>query len=79
MRKNWGISIPLSRKVSLMATSRKSATSGTRRGGRSKYRSVVHKARGAFHPRVQKVGPEHFGLVCIDCAKARSKFMVVDF
>jgi transposase len=62
-----------------MTTTRKSATTRTRRRGRSKYRSVVHKARGTFHPRVQKVGPEHFGLVCIDCAKARSKFMVVDF
>lgn len=59
-----------------MATTRKSATTRTRR---RKLQSVVHKPRGAFHPRVQKVGPEHFGLVCIDCAKARSKFMVTDF
>jgi transposase len=62
-----------------MTTSHKSATTGARRRGRSKFQSVVHKERGAFHPRVQKVGPEHFGLVCIDCAKARSKFIVVDF
>jgi transposase len=39
----------------------------------------VHKPRGQFHSRVQAVGPEHFGIVCVDCAKARSKFMVVDF
>jgi transposase len=32
-----------------------------------------------LHPRVQKVGPEHFGIVCFDCAKARSKFLVADF
>jgi transposase len=32
-----------------------------------------------LHPRVQKVGPEHFGIVCFDCAKARSKFLLADF
>jgi transposase len=25
------------------------------------------------------VGPEHFGIVCCDCAKARSKFLLADF
>jgi transposase len=28
---------------------------------------------------VQAVGPEHFGIVSIDCAKARSKFLLADF
>lgn len=28
---------------------------------------------------MQKVGPEHFGLVSVDCAKARSKWMLADF
>src|SRR5215475_7622998 len=37
------------------------------------------KPRGVLHPRVQKVGPEHFGVVCFDPAKARSKFLVADF
>jgi transposase len=32
-----------------------------------------------IHPRVQAVGPEHFGFVCVDCAKARSKMMLADF
>jgi transposase len=32
-----------------------------------------------LHPRVQLVGPEHFGIVCFDCAKARSKFLLADF
>jgi len=32
-----------------------------------------------FSPRVQKVGPEHFGIVCVDCAKARSKWMLADY
>src|SRR5207253_6893718 len=40
---------------------------------------VVQKPRGTFHPRVQQVGPEHFGIVSVDCAKARSKWMLADF
>jgi transposase len=32
-----------------------------------------------IHPRVQRVGPEHFGVVCVDCAKARFKWMLCDF
>jgi transposase len=39
----------------------------------------VGKPRGVLHPRVQTVGPEHFGIVCVDCAKARSKFLLADF
>jgi transposase len=39
----------------------------------------VQKPRGLLHPRVQAVGPEHFGVVCVDCAKARSKWMLCDF
>src|SRR6516162_9334463 len=41
--------------------------------------SAVGKPRGVLHPRVQQVGPEHFGIVCFDCAKARSKFLLADF
>jgi transposase len=32
-----------------------------------------------LHPRVQLVGPEHFGIVCYDCHKGRSKFLLADF
>jgi transposase len=39
----------------------------------------VQKPRGTFQPRVQQVGPEHFGIVSIDCAKARSQWMLADF
>src|SRR5438045_8518726 len=39
----------------------------------------VGKPRGVLHPRVQCVGPEHFGIVCFDCAKVRSKFLLADF
>jgi transposase len=39
----------------------------------------VAKPRGVLHPRVQQVGPEHFGIVCFDCHKARSKWLLADF
>jgi hypothetical protein len=32
-----------------------------------------------LHPRGQQVGPEHFGIICVDCAKARSRFLLADF
>jgi len=59
-----------------MATTRKSGKTG---GRQRPFRAFVQKPRGAFHSRVQKVGPEHFGLVCVDCHKAQSKFFVCDF
>jgi transposase len=40
---------------------------------------TIHKPSGVISPRVRTVGPEHFGIVCIDCAKARSKWMLTDF
>ena len=46
---------------------------------RSHRPEAVHKPRGNFHPRVQAAGPEHFGIVCVDCAKARSKWKLADF
>jgi len=54
----------------------------TRTRGRPSRRGTptsVGKPRGVLHPRVQQVGPEHFGIVCFDCAKARSKFLLADF
>lgn len=41
--------------------------------------AVLGKPRGLILPRVQEVGPEHFGIVAVDCAKARSKWMFCDF
>jgi transposase len=41
--------------------------------------SSLGKPRGVLHPRVEQVGPKHFGIVCFDCAKARSKFLLADF
>jgi transposase len=39
----------------------------------------VAKPRGLLHPRVQQVGPDHFGILCFDCAKVRSKMLLADF
>src|SRR3989449_2142684 len=41
--------------------------------------TTVAKPQGVLHPRVQQVGPEHFGILCFDCAKVRSKFLLADF
>jgi len=55
-------------------------SSRTRRPRSSRRPSAcVGKPRGVLHPRVQQVGPERFGVVCFDCAKARSKFLLADF
>ncbi len=45
----------------------------------SKSLQSIHTPRGVISPRVQKVRPEHFGIVSVDCAKARSKWMLTDF
>jgi transposase len=46
---------------------------------RSRRPTTVAKPSGSIHPRVQNVGPEHFGIVAVDCAKTRSKWMLTDF
>jgi transposase len=43
------------------------------------YSSLLHKPHGVIHPRVQAVGPEHFAIIAVDPAKARSKWMMTDF
>jgi hypothetical protein len=40
---------------------------------------LVQKPLGQVTERVQAVGPEHFGVVSVDCAKSRSKFLLCDF
>jgi len=40
---------------------------------------VLGKPDGVIQARVQAVGPERFGVVAVDCAKARSKWMLCDF
>jgi transposase len=46
---------------------------------RSSRPTHLQKPKGVIHPRVEAVGPEHFGIVSVDCAKARSKWMLADF
>jgi hypothetical protein len=39
----------------------------------------IGKPTGQIQERVQAVGPEHFGVVTVDCAKRRSKWMLCNF
>ena len=55
------------------------ATKFKSKRGRSRRYLTVAKPSGSLHPRVEKVGPERFGIVAVDCAKARSKWMLADF
>src|SRR6516164_10692206 len=55
------------------------STARHRKRSRSRSPQVLQKPHGLVHPRVQKVGPEHFGIVSVDCAKARFKWMLCDF
>src|SRR5438128_7606433 len=50
-----------------------------RRSPRRSPPTSLGKPRGVLHPRVQQVGPEYFGIVCFDCHKASSKFLLADF
>ena len=56
-----------------MATKRNSRKSG------KSCQPVLGKPNGVIQPRVRRVGPEQFGIVAVDCAKARSKWMLCDF
>lgn len=47
-----------------------------RRSGR---RFLVQKPEGQLSTRVQAVGPEHFGIVSVDCGKGSSKYLLADF
>lgn len=58
---------------------RSPAGNGSRKRKRARSSETLHKPHGVIHPRVQKAGPEHFGIVAVDCAKARSKWMLADF
>jgi transposase len=50
-----------------------------RRSARPGQVTHLGKPRGILSPRVQAVGPEHFGIVAVDPAKARSTWMFADF
>jgi transposase len=49
------------------------------RAAHSRKTFVLLKPSGELTPRVKAVGPEHFGIVAIDCAKARSRYLLADF
>jgi transposase len=49
------------------------------RRGAAKAAFVGEKPRGQLTPRVVAVGPEHFGILCFDCAKQRSRYFLADF
>jgi transposase len=52
----------------------------TRRFARRSRRCLsITKPSGALHPKVLAAGPEHFGIVAVDCAKARSRWLLADF
>ena len=53
------------------------ARSRSSKGRRSKLH--LHKPNGVIDRRVQAVGPERFGIVSVDCAKHRSRWMLCDF
>ena len=42
-------------------------------------RRFIGKPTGQIQQRVQAAGPEHFGIVAVDCAKRRSKWMLCNF
>jgi transposase len=51
----------------------------TRRRRSAPQPATLHKSHGYFHDRVEKVGPAHFGIACIDCHKDYSQWMLADF
>jgi len=51
-----------------------------RRGGRRRGQvDGLGKRRGVIGPRVARVGGDRFGIVAVDCGKARSKWLLADF
>ncbi len=55
------------------------ATKRNSRKSRTIGPAVLGKPNGIIQSRVKAVGPERFGIVAVDCAKARSKWMLCDF
>ena len=40
---------------------------------------TLQKPNGVIAPRVQKVGGQHFAIVCVDPAKHRSEWIMADY
>lgn len=62
-----------------MVKTGKTRTKKPRSRSRKFKKAVLGRPQGAIQKRVQAVGPEKFGIVAVDCAKARSKWMLTDF
>ena len=61
----------------MVTTVRKSK--GRKKRSRKFSQAVLGKPTGVIQARVQAARPEHFGVVSVDCAKDRSKWMFCDF
>ena len=55
------------------------ARSRAPRRGQSRQQFLIQRPNGDLSPRVQSVGPDHFGILAIDCAKARSRYLLANF
>ena len=62
-----------------MVTNVKNGKKGSKRRSQAFAQAILGKPSGVIQPRVQQVGPEHFGIISVDCAKDRSKWMLCDF
>jgi len=62
-----------------MVTKRKTCTQRKRSRLQKFRKAVLGRPQGVIQARVQAVGPKKVGVVAIDCAKARSKWMLTDF
>jgi hypothetical protein len=54
-------------------------TGRKQRSAKPQNNQTVQKPSGVIAPRVQKVGGEHFAIVCVDPAKHRSDWMMADY
>jgi transposase len=62
-----------------MVTTGKTRTKRNRSRSQKFKKAVLGRPQGIIQKRVQAVGPEKFGIVAIDCAKARSTWRLTDF
>ena len=62
-----------------MVTTGKTRTKRNRSRSQKFKKAVLGRPQGIIQKRVQAVGPEKFGVVAIDCAKARSTWRLTDF
>jgi transposase len=55
------------------------ATKTRKRKSTGSKQRFIGKPNGQIQERVKAVGPDHFGIVSVDCAKRRSKWMLCNF